>query len=109
MPAKRSATNLFYALLVVLGIAFTLTACAYCVMALKSVRPQTEQQAAGGESLLDFLDRHGAALMAGELAALAAATFAAIATDRYWMRRAYRQHQENQAKQQPPASRDRPP
>ena len=103
MPAKRSATNPFYALLVVLGIAFTLTACAYCVMALKAVRPQAEQQAAG-QALLDFLDRYGAAVMAGELALLALATVAAIATDRYWMRRAFQQHPSNQTKQPPSAS-----
>ena len=105
MPAKRSATNPFYALLVVLGIAFALTACAYSVMTLKAVRRQEAPGAsAGGAVLLEFLDRHGAALMGGELALLALATVAAIATDRYWMRRAYDEHRANQSKRPPSES-----
>lgn len=103
MPAKRSATNPFYLLLVVLGIAFTLTACAYCVMTLQAARPHPpEQQAAAGEALLVFLDRHGALLMSAELASLAAAAVAAIATDRYWMRRSCEQYQADRS-QQPPS------
>ncbi|HET6883143.1 MAG TPA: hypothetical protein VFI31_23440 [Pirellulales bacterium] len=97
MPGKRSAKNPFYVLLVVLGIAFALTACAYTVMTLKAVRSPA---AADGEGagLLSFLDQYGAMLMAGELALLAVATFGAIATDRYWMRRAYDEHQAEQSK-----------
>lgn len=34
-----------------------------------------------------FLDRHGTALLTGELLLLTLATVGAISTDRYWMRR----------------------
>lgn len=86
MAGKRSAFNPFYLLLVVLGIAFTLTACAYVVMMLKALQPNAEP-AAPQSRLLAFVDRHGATLMTGELLLLAAATVGAISTDRYWMRR----------------------
>jgi hypothetical protein len=113
MPKMRSRTNPFYVLLVIFGIAFSLTACAYGVMAFRAVRvaefaslqepsttdgrrsspsdptsdrPATETPA--GKSLLAFLDLHGAQLLGVELVLLAAATFGAIGTDGYWNRAA---------------------
>ncbi|HWB09548.1 MAG TPA: hypothetical protein VG826_10000 [Pirellulales bacterium] len=91
--------NPFYALLVALGIAFALTACAYSVMTLRAVRPQNEE--AGGGALIEFLDKHGGRLMAGELALLGMASVGAIATDRYWMQRAYDDYQAEKARQTP--------
>ena len=102
MPRKRSAINPFYALLVVFGIAFAVTACAYSVMTLKAVRPGDAQESTGGTALLAFIDQHGGQLMGGELALLAVATVGAIATDRYWMRRAYNEHRQ-QHPEPPPA------
>jgi hypothetical protein len=87
-------------LLVALGIAFALTACAYSVMTLRAVRPAGDDNAGGG-GLLEFLDKYGARLMAGELALLAVASVGAIATDRYWMQRAYDEHQAKRSKQTP--------
>jgi len=111
MPKKKSRTNPFYVLLVIFGIAFSLTACAYGVMAFRAVRgadiaafnersatdgPSTTQSdlasdrppsdTPAGKSLLTFLDRHGAQLLGLELALLAAATVGAIGTDGYWSR-----------------------
>lgn len=97
MASKRSPKNPFYVLLVVLGIAFALTACAYSVMTLKAVRQAEDAAPAGGARLLEFLDEHGALLMAVELVLLAITTVAAISTDRYWMQRAYDEHQAGQA------------
>lgn len=92
MSFRQSRTNPFYVLLVIFGIAFALTACAYSVMTLKAVRAtEVDDAHAASPGLLDFLDKHGAALMGGELALLALATVGAISTDRYWMRRAYRE------------------
>lgn len=92
MAKKTSAVNPFYVLLVLAGIAFSLTACAYGVMTLRAVRGAgpVDLPASAGERLLVFLDAHGAWLMAAELATLGLATFGAIATDQYWMRRAAR-------------------
>lgn len=109
MPSKRSPKNPFYVLLVVLGIAFALTACAYSVMTLKAVRRTSDPQSADGTVLLEFLDEHGAALMAAELVLLAITTVAAISTDRYWMQRAYDEHQAGQAsrpREENPDARD---
>ena len=103
MSRKHSAFNPFYALLVVLGIAFAVTACAYSVMTLRAVRPPPDDET-NGSPLLEFLDKHGASLMAGELALLAAASVGAIATDRYWMQRAYDEHQAKRSKQTPSES-----
>jgi hypothetical protein len=88
---KQSALNPFYAVLVAVGIAFVVTACAYGVMAFRAVRATT-WSAAGAESvgLTGFMDRHGVSLMGGELAVLAIATFAAMGTDSFWARRAER-------------------
>lgn len=105
MARHRVAVNPFYVLLVILGIAFALTACAYSVMTLKAVQPSTTTvESSGGVALLEFLDRHGGQLMAGELTLLAVATFAAIATDRYWMRRACDEYRARQASQSPDQS-----
>ncbi len=76
--------NLFYALLLVVGVAFSITACSYFVLALRDVRT-VEVGAANGPGrtkFLDFIDEHGAKLMAGEIAVLAVLTVAAIATDK---------------------------
>lgn len=97
MAKKSGGLNPFYVLLVLIGIAFTLTACAYGVMAFKVVRTKAEVAEDGeGAALLTYLDEHGATLMAVEVALLALCTVAAMATDRYWIRR-----DERRAKQSP--------
>ena len=95
MIRKAGGVNPFYVLLVLVGIAFTLTACAYGVMAFKVVRTKqsiNEQQPGeqnAGAALLAYLDEHGAALLGLEVALLALCTAGAMATDRYWHRRAF--------------------
>ena len=84
MARRRQAINPFYPLLVIAGVAFSVTAFAYGVMALKAISPT-----AGDDQhpLLTFLDQHGMLLMAVELAVLAATCFLAMGTDRFWSRR----------------------
>jgi hypothetical protein len=85
--ATRSAVNPFYVVLVLVGVAFFLTASAYGVMAFRAVK--SGATAADPEpGLAGFLDRHGAALLGGQVAVLAVATVGAIATDSFWTRRA---------------------
>ena len=89
MARRRPRTNPFYILLVVIGIAFTVTACAYFVMALRGsgTGGLLGRAAEAGESaqvLLEFLDHHGLRLMVGELVLLALATCGAIFTDGWW-------------------------
>jgi hypothetical protein len=82
---KKGPVNPFYVVLVVVGVAFCVTACAYGVMAFRAVKSESTTMAMEPEpGLMEFLDRHGAMVMGGELAALALATAAAIGTDSIW-------------------------
>ncbi|MBX3414417.1 MAG: hypothetical protein KF708_17145 [Pirellulales bacterium] len=84
--AKRSGPiNPFYIVLIVAGIAFAVTACAYGVMTFLAMQSNYADTKTG---LLAFLEEHGGTLLAVELGLLAIATFAAIGTDSYWERRA---------------------
>ena len=87
---QQEPSNPFYVLLVLLGVVFFVTACAYGVMAFKAARPAAGSHEAP-HALLQFLDRHGVILLIAEVGLLAVACFGAMATDRYWVRRAERQ------------------
>ena len=87
MAKGKQPVNPFYVLLVVVGVVFFVTACAYGMMAFRAIQPGGE--AAGSDSgLLAFLNRYGMPLLLGEVALLAVVCFAAMATDQYWTRRA---------------------
>ena len=89
--AATKPLNPFYPVLVVAGIAFALTACAYSVMTVRGLDPHT----AGEGGLVGLMDRHGLAIMVVELVVLGLLTGAAIGTDNYWTARF-------ESKQQPP-------
>jgi hypothetical protein len=91
MPNKPF--NPFYALLVVLGIVFAITVCAYVVMMFK-LRTAEGISHSAGEWLVQFMDKHGFSLLIGELVLLGIATFAAIGTDEYWTKR-NKEHQKD--------------
>jgi multisubunit Na+/H+ antiporter MnhB subunit len=75
----RPPRNPFYAVLGIVGFAFTITAAASCVAVLRGVRPAS---ATGGTHVLDvFLARYGTSLLVGEIAILAVATVGAIWLD----------------------------
>jgi hypothetical protein len=77
-------TNSWSIPLVLAGIAFTLTASAYAVMAVKKLDASLANPGAGASPwLIDFLDRHGAGLMFVELVVLAAVAVAAMGTERW--------------------------
>lgn len=83
--AERKSSNPFYGLLVVVGVVFTVTACAYGVMTVRGLKPDETEATPSG--LMTFLDRHGMPLLMGELGVLALTTFLAMATDDFWSRR----------------------
>jgi hypothetical protein len=76
----RRRRNPFYILLCVVGVVFTLTAVSSCLTVLRGVRPETAATR-GSHPLERLLDRHGTALLAGELVVLAIATVGAVAVD----------------------------
>ena len=73
-------TNPFYAVLLVVGVVFAITACAYCVMTVRGLDPHSVDD----EGLMGLMRQHGLTILVGELAALGVLTFAAIGTDGYW-------------------------
>ena len=89
------AFNPFYVLLLISGVVFAITTCAYGVMMLQMGRAQPLQEDSPGAALMQFLDCHGMTVLGIELAVLAVTTFAAIGFDDYFTKRA-------QAKADPP-------
>jgi hypothetical protein len=93
MKRSHKFSNPFYSLLLGAGIAFALTATAYCVMAFRerAADPSVALEAATASSvehpLMAWMSRHGETALMAELAVLAICTFAAIGTDDYWQRR----------------------
>lgn len=83
MSPRKKIVNPFYVLVVIVGIAFTVTACAYGVMTVRGLRPELSADGSG-ESLMTFLDQHGFRLMLIELGALAVFSVAAMITDSLW-------------------------
>ena len=86
--AKRKSFNPFYVLLVIVGIAFVVSACAFGVMAYRGVSlgRSGEPLAAGG--LMAFMDQHGMILLGAQVLLLGLFTVGAIGTDEFWQRRA---------------------
>jgi hypothetical protein len=75
----RPPRNPFYALLGIVGFAFTVTAAAYCVAVLRGLRPAAET---GGRHSLDrLMDDHGTTILVVEIGLLAVATVGAIWLD----------------------------
>ena len=83
MVHRTWRTNVWSIPLVLTAIAFTLTASAYAVMAVKRLAVAAAVTTAEADpGLVEFLDRYGAGLMAIELVVLAVAAVAAIGTER---------------------------
>ncbi len=76
------ATNPFYAALLVVGVAFAITACAYGVMTVRGLDPRMADE----QGLVGLMRQHGLAILVVELVLLAVLTAAAIGTDEYWER-----------------------
>jgi hypothetical protein len=90
MPRSFKSKNPFYALLVIVGLAFALTATAYCVMAFRDVRlpAATEKATPASHPLIAWMHRNGEAALLTELTLLGVFVVGAIGTDNYWQRRA---------------------
>ena len=85
-PSKKSA-NPFYALLVVVGIVFVVTAAAYGVMATREAHGTATNEPVAEHALMQWISLHGNTALLSEVALLGVFTIAAIATDDYWQRR----------------------
>jgi uncharacterized membrane protein len=83
MPQPKPI-NPFYSVLVVVGVVFAITACAYGVMTVRGLDPRNADES----GLIGFLDDYGIWVLVGELVVLGLLTVAAIGTDEFWTRRA---------------------
>ena len=81
---RRPFANPFYVLLMIVGVAFVLTACAYGWSARLKLDPETFDR---NEAFIALVDRYGMSSMIVELALLTVLTFLAIGTDDFWERR----------------------
>lgn len=88
MQRSDKFVNPFYGLLVIAGIAFSMTAVCYGVMAFRAARPTpaADGKANDQHPLLVWMSKHGEKTLLIELAFLAAFTFGAIGTDDFWQR-----------------------
>ena len=86
--APKPPANPFYIALVIVGVAFLLTACAYCVMAFRAVKQGDPTMASSGQDLMATMHDHGMAIMIVELVLLAIATVGAIGLDDFRQKRA---------------------
>jgi drug/metabolite transporter (DMT)-like permease len=93
MKRSKKSANPFYAVLLVAGITFVVTAAAYGVMATRESRAAVSGKPVAEHALMKWMHDHGDAALLGELAILGIAVFAAIGTDDYWQRRAARKQQ----------------
>jgi hypothetical protein len=88
MAKAKQRSNPFYAALVLLGVAFTVTACAYAVMTYRALDLRLDSATESG--LMSVLASHGAAIMGVEVLLLSIATVGAIGLDQYRQSRAQR-------------------
>lgn len=79
MPRPRR--NPFTVLLGVAGVLFTITAANYSFAVLRGVKAARDGAAVGPHPLQQVMDRHGTAILVGELVVLAIATIGSVALD----------------------------
>ena len=94
MPRSAKSFNPFYAMLVLVGTAFVVTACAYtvmCYVTLQGPGAAGEGATAGAEhGLFVWMSRYGTTALVTEVVLLGLLTAGAIGTDEFWQRRAHR-------------------
>lgn len=83
----REPFNPFYALVILLGVAFCITTFAYYTMAFRASAPAAAE-VDRGPGLMSLVDRYGVQTIFVELGLLGAATFGAMSLDRLRTRNA---------------------
>jgi hypothetical protein len=89
--SKLQLANPFYVALMVVGVAFALTASAYGWSARLKLDPETFDR---NSAFIALMDRYGMLSMIVELGLLTILTFLAIGTDEFWERRRERPSQD---------------
>ena len=86
MTKAKAPVNPFYVLIVVFGVVFVITACAYGTMAYRAFAPGVDAQARS-QGLMGFLDRYGVQSLSIELAVLGVSSLGAMWLDQIRSRR----------------------
>ncbi len=81
------SSNPFYALVLLAGLAFVISACAYGTMLVRISRHRPQEGPTATPAWIQWMQHHGTWLLLGELALLGILTVAAIGTDDYWEKR----------------------
>ena len=101
MQNRKELPNPFYLLSVIAGVAFTVTACAFGLLILRTNRGLYSPDADPSEQpLMNLLDQHGLAILGAEVALLAVVTIAAIALDHFRGKRRLEPQKRGDAEQQ---------
>ena len=87
MSKGKEPINPFYVFTAIAGVIFTITACGYGLLMLRSARPAVSQTPEQVHPLMRLLDQHGILILAVEVGFLAVASVAAIMLDHYRGRR----------------------
>ena len=87
VKSRLQLANPFYVALLVVGVAFALTASGYGWSARLKLDPETFDRNA---AFISLMDRYGMLSMIVELSLLTVLTFLAIVTDDFWEKRAQR-------------------
>ena len=99
MSSPKKPFNPFYVLLLLTGVVFCITACAFGVNAVVDLRGgmvdssgESIEPTASSEAFAKLIDQYGNTALLVELGVLAVATFGVIFTDDYWTRRFEAKH-----------------
>ena len=90
MNKSKKRKNPFYPMLIVVGVAFCLTASSYGMLMLRDMRNTSayayaeEEPSPSEMSFTELVDHYAVQLIVGELVLLAVATVGVIAVDSYW-------------------------
>jgi hypothetical protein len=84
MTKRLGGVNPFYVLLLIVGMAFFVTTCAYMMMTFADVNSARGGPEVTDSPMINFMEEHGNLLMGVELGLLAICTVGAITTDRWW-------------------------
>ena len=105
MPRIQRGFNPFYAALMIVGVAFAVSAIVYGIMALRELRGVVP--APGQRGLMAWMSEHGEWLLGVELALLMLLSLAAMLTDDYWFKKQQRSAGEAGSKR--PPDQEKPP
>lgn len=101
----RPFANPFYTLLLVVGVIFLISVCAFGVLTVKMMSPESAGEILAAESgIMYWLDQYGVIILLAELAVLGVLVVAAMASDDYWQKRAASAAGETETEDSKPSS-----